>query len=152
FRGTHTPGDVLILVGFTKGNDVGAVEVYEWDPTATDNLRLLPSADDAYGVTNGGPIDAAWRRGIPANGFFEAGINLTHLLGQTPEPDRDFRTFLAESHSSASLDSALQSALQDFELAPFRLSTGPAIEVVKSVNGDDANAAPGPAVLAGTDV
>src|SRR5262249_26921313 len=36
FRGTHTAGDVLIQVGFTQGNNVGTVKVYQWDPTATD--------------------------------------------------------------------------------------------------------------------
>jgi hypothetical protein len=148
FRGTHTPGDILIEVGFKPGEDAGTVNVYQWDPTAPDNLRLLPSTDDVYGVTNSTPIDAAWRRGIPVNGFFEAGINLTSILNHTTEPDRDFTTFLAESRSSASLNSALQ----DFELGPIPLSTGPAIKIVKSVNGAGANAAPGPAVLAGTDV
>ncbi len=148
FRGTHTAGDVLIQVSFTHGNNVGTVTVYQWDPTATDNLRLLPSADDVYAVTNSSPIDAAWGTGVPANSFFEAGINLTSILNQTSEPDVDFKSFLAESRSSASV----HSTLQDFELGPIQFSTGPAIEIVKSVNGDHANAAPDPSVLAGTDV
>src|SRR5262249_32971204 len=117
-------------------------------PPATDNLRPLPATDDAYGGTNSSPIDAAWRPGIPVDCFFEAGINLTSILDQTPVPDLDFRSFLAESRSSASVNSTLQ----DFELASIQFSTRPAIEIVKSVNGDDANAFPGPSVLAGTDV
>jgi hypothetical protein len=147
FRGTHTPGDVLVLVNF-KGGNVGTVEVYQWDPTVTDNLRLLTSTDDAYGTTNGSPIDAAWRSGIPQNGFFEVGINLTSILDQTPGPDLSFTSFLAESRSSASLNSTLQ----DFVLASIQFSTGPDIQIVKSVNGDDANAGSGPSVLAGTAV
>src|SRR5262249_15454121 len=87
FLGSHTPGDVLILVNFAQGNTVGTAKVSQWDLTATDSLRLLPSTDDVYGVTNSSPIDAAWRRGIPVNSFFEAGINLTSILDQTPEPD-----------------------------------------------------------------
>src|SRR5262249_24993067 len=142
------PGDVLIQVGFTQGNNVGTVKVYQWDPTAADNLRLLPSTDDAYGVTNSSPIDAAWRRGIPVNGFFEAGINLTSILTKTPAPDRDFPTSLAQPRPPASSNPSPQ----DFGLAPTQSTPAPAIKIVKSANGDDANAAPGLSVLAGTDV
>jgi hypothetical protein len=147
FRGTHTPGDVLILVGPPQGGKAGAVEVYQWDPAAKDNLRLLPSTDDAFGVINSSPIDAAWRSGIPENGFFEAGINLTSILNRRPQPDLDFTSLLAESRSSGPVNSTLQ----DFVLAPVRFSTGPALEIVKSVNGK-ATAAPGPSLLAGTAV
>ncbi|HZM78927.1 MAG TPA: hypothetical protein VFC19_24630, partial [Candidatus Limnocylindrales bacterium] len=150
FNGTHTVGDILLVIDYSGG--VGTVHTYAWHPGwdpahPTDNLQPLPDTGEYMAAGNAGsPINAAWRNGIPQNGFFEAGVNLTKIL--PAGADLTFTSFMAVSRSSASANSTLQ----DFMLGKLDFTTGPKIQIVKKINGDDANTAPGPTVLVGSPV
>ena len=122
FSGTHTVGDVLVLSEFTNGGTVSTITVYRWVGGA-DPLELVASGvdcsttaagDDVCAVVNDGPIVSPWpytsKDGapniIPANAFFEGGINLSVLFGTEDVPC--FSSFLAETRSSSSLDARLK--------------------------------------------
>src|SRR5262249_30214343 len=51
FKGTHTPGDVLIQINYTGGHS-GTVHVYQWDTTAPNNLRELTGTNDVLAAAN----------------------------------------------------------------------------------------------------
>ena len=71
-----------------------------------------PGFDDVCGITNDanaddgtpGAIDPVWRTDIGVNGFYEAGINLTKLSGET----FCFAMIMIETRSSTSLTATLK--------------------------------------------
>jgi hypothetical protein len=118
FTGNKRNGDILIVSPFTGGGGISAVDVYRWtDPdgileNGDEYLDLIisggdcisaPAGDSICGTGNGSPITAAWRSPIPANGFFEGGINLSVL-----QPDTCYRTLMAETRSSQELSASLE--------------------------------------------
>src|SRR5215210_431745 len=122
FSGTHTVGDLLVLSEFTNGGTVNTITVYRWIGGA-EPLELVVSGvdcsttaagDDVCAVVNNGPIVSPWpytsKDGapniIPADAFFEGGINLSVLFGTEDVPC--FSSFLAETRSSSSLDARLK--------------------------------------------
>ena len=141
FSGVHTgslttPGDILILGTFTQGGATSNIRVFKWVGTggnATSNgtvrgthrgVRRLccgPRLNAAgCGTVNNALIPVAWpytpsqgaAGSIPIGGFVEGGINLSdpslNLAGC-------FRSFMAETRSSPSVDATLK----DFVLGNF---------------------------------
>jgi hypothetical protein len=97
-----------------------------------------PDGDVACAITNEGvtPIDLAWRTGVEQNGFFEAGSNLTQLIGEI----QCFATAMIETRSSPSLTASLK----DFVFLD--LATCGTLDVVKETiggNGTFGFSAPG---------
>lgn len=139
-------GDLLVLVEYPQAaNKTPEIKVYEWDPlkqgnAVADNLSLLYSSADAAcdgagnklacAITNTSGLsgEPAWPympkrgSGLPAESFFEGGINVSALLGgNTP----CFSSFLAETRSSRSETAQLK----DFVLGSFDVCS---IAVTKS--------------------
>jgi fimbrial isopeptide formation D2 family protein/uncharacterized repeat protein (TIGR01451 family) len=121
FTGSHSDGDLLLVMDFSKGGSSPAVSVFEWVGTdATGHLEALttkPNTTDA--IVNGSTITLPWtftdKSGTPGNQalpgeFLEVGVNLT-ALGLSP----CFSTFMAETRSSTTEDSTLS----DFVLGNF---------------------------------
>jgi hypothetical protein len=92
FTGEKVVNDILVVMDFEEGGDLGRLEVRQWDGT---NYALLESvegegcnaADTVCAFNNAGPIDGGpWDNydshgnvtaNIEPNGFTEAGINVT---------------------------------------------------------------------------
>lgn len=127
FTGEHKEGDILILSDFTKGGDIGTVQVCTWaGGDGTDgHLECHPSSvtdegggvfctpdDIACATINHDAVDSIWpydpKSGVDdvyARGaFFEGGVNATELLGETP----CFASFLVETRSSQSETATLK--------------------------------------------
>jgi hypothetical protein len=143
----HKIGDILVLSNFTKGGDIGTIDVCHWagaDGAAghieCDATPVLPQAgfpnvfcrddDIACATINHGQVDSAWSFD-PKSGpndkygtgaFFEGGVNATQVLGETP----CFATFLVETRSSQSIDAVLK----DFVLGDLSVCA-PSVEVCK---------------------
>src|SRR5215204_957678 len=146
FSGVHTNGDILILSAFTNGGAVSSIEVYEWVDGDLELITSLtdladcedaPAGDDACATVNDVPISVPWAYTpkfgsagtIPANGFFEGGINLNELFNTSDLPC--FSSFLAETRSSSSLSAQLK----DFALGSVN-SCGKVIINKVAVGGD----------------
>ncbi len=134
FIGNHQPGDILVLVEYPQGaNASPTIDVYAWDPSASDNLNLLLSTEDALcdgsgnkevcAITNADTTHAPWPYeakfpddsspyDFPFESFFEGGINVSALLGGDVPC---FSSFLAETRSSRSETAQLK----DFVLGAF---------------------------------
>lgn len=143
FDGTHEVGDVLVLVNYPQGSTTGPqIQVLEWNPAQQDvatNLHQLFSGTGALcgdvppsfvcATTNLSPAPSPWpyvpkagSAGIfPPESFFEGGINLTQILGNTA----CFASFMAETRSSTSITATLK----DFVLGDFPVC---ALDVSKS--------------------
>jgi len=134
FTGAHADGDLLIIAEFDQGGSVSAINVYRWtDPTpllpesgdeclggaAVDcseegdtfvtgvNCADVFAGDQVCGITNDlVSIDADWRSGIPTNGFYETGFNLSELIGNNSSVC--FATTMVETRSSTSLTASLK--------------------------------------------
>jgi uncharacterized repeat protein (TIGR01451 family) len=139
FTGEKVLDDILVVMDFENGGELGIVEVRQWDGTAYVIVDQLDgegcnTAHTVCALNNGGPIDGGpWPNyddhanvveTIDGNGFTEAGINITALLGETP----CFATLQAKSRSSASYSSELK----DFAQASFEICS---IEVTKGGQG-----------------
>jgi hypothetical protein len=133
----HVVGDVLVLVNFVGGGDVGIPDVFEW--TAAGLVSITGSA---IGATNGADIgdqtipvacQTTWQYTpksgstgtIPVAGFFEGAINISAfpaLRGTC------FNSFLLETRSSTSVTAQLK----DFSLGS--LDTCASLEVSKTAD------------------
>ena len=159
FSGVHTIGDILILGTFTQGGAATDIRVFKWVGTggnATANGTVegptgafadcVPGTanDDGCGTVNDALIEVAWpyqaSKGdpgdIPDGGFLEGGVNLSflNLAGC-------FRSFLAETRTSASVDSQLKDfVLGNFEACDTTLTTTPGNSATPSVPLTDSNA------------
>jgi hypothetical protein len=155
FSGNRTAGDLLLVADLLQGGTVSEILAYRWTdpdgvpdsgdeclgngidctnanegqpiPLSGGNCLAAPDADDACAVTNEGvnPIDLAWRPAVEQNGFFEAGTNLTNLIGDVG----CFATAMLETRSSPSLTASLK----DFTFLD--LATCGTLEVVKETIG-----------------
>ncbi|ERI51696.1 hypothetical protein N878_06140 [Pseudomonas sp. EGD-AK9] len=139
-------GDLMVLVEYPQGsNAVPEIKVYEWDPlgqgnVVADNLSLLFSSTSAKCDGSGNKLACAttntadlplpaWpyapklgnKNRLPAESFFEGGVNVSALLGGNVPC---FSSFLAETRSSRSETAQLK----DFVLGNFDVC---AIEVTK---------------------
>lgn len=133
FTGEHVVGDILVQVDFVGGGSSSEVQIFQWVGSggshgALDQLELAASNgyavctpdDAACAVTNDTATPSPWAytpksgsAGIfPSESFFEAGIDITQLVG-----DVCFSSFMAETRSSHSETAELKDfALGDFDL------------------------------------
>src|SRR5262249_31260798 len=124
FSGPHSVGDLLVQADFTNGGATSTINLYEWVGSGGDTNGTLnklgtgqvctgaPVNDKACAVTNSGSINPSWtfddkgvagaNNPIPAESFFEGGIDLDDLFGGNAPC---FSSFLAETRSSQSVDS-----------------------------------------------
>ena len=129
FSGLHAVGDVLFLSEFTNGGAAAQSKVFEWvasggsDGTHLLDITATGGAGSTFSIANPAPIPAppCWPYtpnggvlggNIPANAFFEGGVNLSAfpaLAGQC------FSSFLVETRSSFSTTATLK----DFVLGSF---------------------------------
>ena len=126
----HSIGDILVLANFSNGGSSVQVQVYRWIG-GTNPLQLIVSDNNARcgtntnpnvcAITNAGSTPAPWTY-VPKSGtagtfpevsFFEGGINLTALTGQSGAGC--FSAFMAETRSSTSVTATLK----DFALGEF---------------------------------
>ena len=137
FSGVHQDGDILVQVNFTNGGTISTFLVSKWS-TASGGLvgvangvdcsaASTPANDPVCGVVNASEITSPWpytpksgtANKIPAGGFFEAGIDLTHFgLDQGC-----FSTFISETRSSQ----PLTSTLSDYAMGGFSFCEPPTI-------------------------
>lgn len=174
FSGVHTgtlatAGDILILGTFTQGGATSNIRVFEWVGTggnATSNGTVegptgafgdcVPGSggDSGCGTVNNGLIPVDWdytpsqgaEGSIPSGGFVEGGINLSDigLAGC-------FRSFMAETRSSPSVDATLKDfVLGNFEACDSSLTTTPGTAATPSVAMTDSNANSIPDIGIGT--
>ncbi|MBI3913840.1 MAG: prealbumin-like fold domain-containing protein [Chloroflexi bacterium] len=142
FNGAHAVGDLLILSDFTQGGRISTIKVYKWVGSGGSDgpLNLLgngfdcstsPAGDGACALVNSAPTGSPWpftpKSGsagtFPTGSFFEGGINVTQLLGQSTGC---FSTFLAETRSSQSPTAQLKDlAMGAFDLCAARISITP---------------------------
>jgi hypothetical protein len=162
FTGLHQTGDVFVVAALSNGGATATIDVYEWDPTVTGNLRLLGTAGNAIcsggsnilngdGGTNfcaisnpdGTPdfLEPAYWPYTPKAGaagsyppfsFFEGGINLSAVLAGTGS-NTCFSSFMAETRSSRSPSAQLK----DFVLGEF--DTCGSVKVTKVTKGPGAS-------------
>ena len=126
FTGDRTPGDILVVMDFSKGGSLGVVELRRWDGASWILADALggegcDGADTLCAFNNGAAIDGGpWKNydekgnvvtNLAKNAFTELGVNLTKLLGDTP----CFVEVTAKSRTSSSFTSALK----DFAEASF---------------------------------
>jgi hypothetical protein len=129
FSGLHAVGDVLFLSEFTNGGVAAQSKVFEWVASGGSNgthlldITATGAAGSAFSISNPAAIPAppCWPYtpnggvlggNIPANAFFEGGVNLDAfpaLAGQC------FSSFLVETRSSFSTTATLK----DFVLGSF---------------------------------
>ena len=118
FTGEHQIGDVLVTSDMTNGGAVSIVNVFVWTatggPGGTPGLELIststdadcgddPTPDTACGIANSSPITVPWdypTDEVPANIFFEGGLNLSVLFAGHGLPC--FSSFLANTRTSPS--------------------------------------------------
>ena len=118
FTGEHQIGDVLVTSDMTNGGAVSIVNVFVWTATGgpgdTPGLQLIststdadcgdsPDPDTACGIANESPITVPWpypTAQVPANIFFEGGLNLSALFAGHALPC--FSSFLANTRTSPS--------------------------------------------------
>lgn len=156
FVGEHRANDVLVLADWASDGSTSGIEVWVWDPTATNNLRQIapsttvpavPTAtcpapgvslidDRICAIGNTSPITPTpWpytpkfgtTGTMPAGSFFEARIDLTALVGNVC-----FTSLVAETRSS---HSTATSTLQDLVLASFNTCPPPTIETTSNPGG-----------------
>jgi uncharacterized repeat protein (TIGR01451 family) len=151
FTGEKHIDDILVVMDFEKGGDLGLLEIRRWDgieyvlQEATGG-ESCNAADTVCAFNNGGPVDGGpWDNfdshgnivtTLERNAFTEAGFNVTALLGHTP----CFVTVQAKSRSSQSFTSSLKDFAQtSFETCGITLTTsghGPAPDIPYSKIGD----------------
>ena len=152
FTGQHLDGDMFLVAEFDQGGSVSTINVYRWsDPdlvpengdeclgggagdcsdegdtflTGLNCSNSLPG-DVVCGITNDLAVaDTAWRAGIGLNGFYEAGANLTDLIGDLG----CFANVMIETRSSTSLTASIK----DFSF--MNLSTCGSLTVTKETIG-----------------
>jgi hypothetical protein len=147
FSGQRTLNDVLLVMDYTKGGDLGVVEVRVWNGSTWDpignpvNNEGCSTDDIICGFNNGSSFqDSSWQHylldhnqviptdNVERNAFTELGVNVTQLLAQLPEPNTTpcFRSVQAKTRSSSSFDSTLLDfAMTPIDLCQTRISIDP---------------------------
>lgn len=141
---THKVNDLLVLTDFSNGGDVARIQLFRWDGAGTSSLfdlngvniadcRNAPADPIGCGRSNTLPISVTWpyyNKGVsgftstvPIGQFFEAGVNLSRVLGGNQGCYSSLVAFSSASFSDSS-------SLKDTVLAS--LQTCAQIEMVKS--------------------
>lgn len=142
FNGTHQPGDLFILAGFTVGGTTPTLDAYAW-PDLTNSVATSSVLCNASGVStntfcgmvNGANVVTPWGpnntvgNGISPNGFYEVGIDLTSTFRALSQSVPCFSSFLADTRSSATTTSELH----DFLSGGFPTCT-PATDLTKTAD------------------
>lgn len=133
FSGEHVIGDILVQIDFVNGGAMSEVQIFEWVGSggshgslnelafdSSNGLTVCTDDDTACATSNAAATDSPWaytpKSGtsnvFPAQSFFEAGIDITALVGEVC-----FSSFMAETRSSHSETAELKDfALGDFDL------------------------------------
>jgi uncharacterized repeat protein (TIGR01451 family) len=143
----HQDGDLLVLSNFGNGGSQPTIAVYEWQngalnqtPIATGTTCTTTQVDECAMVNTGANgIPVPWpytgkfsgSGTVAQNGFFEGGIDLNKVFGNTTPPC--FTTFLAETRSSQSVTATLE------DLALGTLNSCGSIELKKHWVGPPGN-------------
>jgi uncharacterized repeat protein (TIGR01451 family) len=166
FSGSHQVGDLLVLSNFTNGGSTATIQLFEWVGSggSDGSLNLVadgkkctdaPAVDKACAVTNDDPVNPSWSfddkgtagadNPIPADSFFEGGIDLDELFdGNAP----CFSSFFAETRSSQ----AVTATLKDFSGGSFNTCVPPTITTkVSDSSIDQGGSITDTATLTGTD-
>lgn len=151
FTGEHAIGDVLVQVDFVQGGSNSQVQIFKWVGSggdfgaleeikfgAANGAEVCTDDDTACAVTNEQPEASPWAftpkfgsaNTFPNESFFEAGIDITALVGEVC-----FSSFMAETRSSHSETAELK----DFALGDFDLCS---IDVEKVCNADGGTTSP----------
>ena len=116
FNGKHQTGDLFVVSAFTNGGSQPTVDVYQWQGAALNTTPIAsgqsdcstePNGNLACGIVNKATITTPWSYqgttpgSIPANGFFEGGIDLTQLAQGAAIPC--FTSYLADTRTSQTL-------------------------------------------------
>jgi hypothetical protein len=127
----HDPGDLLVVSNYTNGGSTSTIQLYSWDTSVTNNLKLLASGftcgagspppglvhpDDICGIASGTAFTPPWapNQSLQPNQFVEAGIDLTDLVDQgifpvSTQPNAScFNDFLSETRSSQQTTATLK--------------------------------------------
>jgi len=145
FNGVHADGDVLVQVNFTNGGVINTFLVSKWESGGLVSVAngvdctdaATPVNDFVCGVVNTSEISSPWpytpKSGtadkIPAGGFFEAGIDLSHY----GLANSCFSTFVSETRSSQ----PLTSTLSDYAMGGFSFCEPPTIATQSSAASAD---------------
>ncbi|MES2857920.1 MAG: hypothetical protein V4704_01920 [Pseudomonadota bacterium] len=133
FTGEHAVGDILVQVDFVGGGSSSEVQIFKWvgsggshgaldqlEFAAANGSTVCTPDDYACATTNNTATPSPWaytpKSGasniFPSESFFEAGIDITALVGEVC-----FSSFMAETRSSHSETAELKDfALGDFDL------------------------------------
>lgn len=133
FTGEHAIGDVLVQIDYVNGGALSEVQIFEWVGSggshgplnelvfdSSNGLTVCTDDDTACATSNANAIPSPWaytpKSGadnvFPEQSFFEAGIDITALVGEVC-----FSSFMAETRSSHSETAELKDfALGDFSL------------------------------------
>ncbi len=138
FSGEHAEGDLLVQSEFTNGGSVSGIRVYEWlddELTEVETMDVGPCVGgklgtlDGCAIVNTGTISTSWAGSLTAPFFFEGGLNLTALFGQTVPC---FSTFLTNTRTSQSPSADLK----DFGLGA--VDTCASLKITKQATPSDA--------------
>ncbi len=138
FSGVHAEGDLLVQSEFTNGGSVSGIRVYEWlddELTEVTTTNVGPCVGgklgtlDGCAIVNTGTISTSWAGSLTAPFFFEGGLNLTALFGQTVPC---FSTFLTNTRTSQSPSADLK----DFGLGA--VDTCASLKITKQATPSDA--------------
>ncbi|MBF6025317.1 hypothetical protein [Lysobacter niastensis] len=133
FSGEHEEGDILVQVDFVSGGSSSEVQIFKWVGSGGDfgaleeikfdssnGAEVCTDDDTACAITNESTQPSPWaytpksgtNNNFPNESFFEAGIDVTALVGEVC-----FSSFMAETRSSHSETAELKDfALGDFDL------------------------------------
>jgi hypothetical protein len=144
----HDPGDLLVVSNYTNGGSTSTIQLYSWDTSVTNNLKLLASGftcgaanpppglvhpEDICGIANdaNNVFTEPWapHLSLDSNQFVEAGIDITALIDQgvfpvSSDPNAScFNDFLAETRSSQETTATLK----DFTTGRFTFCVNPKV-------------------------
>ncbi|MEO7937942.1 MAG: hypothetical protein ABIR55_04915 [Burkholderiaceae bacterium] len=135
FTGTHAVGDVLVQVDYFNGGSQSRIEIFKWVasggdvsthlqrvgvPATSNGTTVCNALHTACATSNAGNTPSPWAYSpksgaanvFPYTSFFEAGIDVTELIGEVC-----FSSFMAETRTSHSETAELKDfALGDFDL------------------------------------
>jgi uncharacterized repeat protein (TIGR01451 family) len=137
FSGNHANGDLLLFATFNSGGAIcptgatstACVDAFEWSGGATGSLVQTPvlggsactqGTTDICGMVNTDNVQTPWAphntaaAAIPANGFFEVGVDLTDFYKKLSLPVPCLSTFLADTRASGTQGNAVSSVLHDY--------------------------------------
>jgi hypothetical protein len=137
FTGDHANGDLLLFATFNSGGAIcpngatstACVDAFEWSGGAGGTLVSTPvlggsactkSTTDICGMVNSDNVQPPWAphntaaAAIPANGFFEVGVDLTDFYKNLNLPVPCLSTFLADTRASGTQGNAVSSVLHDY--------------------------------------